>query len=292
MRNQISLSHQPLLMYASSFTRFKGTYYLVGCSDRLDSQQNQVKILLISDASCTLTLYCRDQSCILEDLKPESLVDIEVALDMSGSEPYFRCKMIQNADKGINMVRNIYQLPVARCPYPDVLHAMIGLIEQIKTTELREFLDNVISQPDIGIRFVQCPASLNHHHNNLGGLLEHSYEVALSFYLDKSLSHADRDIGIVSALLHDIGKTLTLTPDLTRADLGYSVDHDDLTLEICSAALKILSSKHKGLANQLRHNWTCVSPTAKYGFRAKTKTAKMLKVYDRGSALLQTNNLN
>ena len=287
MNNVIDLTKQPRLENSYNFNRFRGSYYLVGCVDGFDSHKNHIKKVKISDATDTLTVYCRDEACIVGDLKPDSLVDIEVAVDMTGKEPYFRCKMIQNSNHCINQVRSMYQLPIARCPYPAVLTTMVNMLEQTYTPELREFFDNVISQPNIGLRFIQCPASLNHHHNVRGGLLLHSFDVALRFFLDKSLHKVDRDIGVISGLLHDIGKTLTLTPDGNRTDLGYQVDHDQLTLDICSPALTILSAKHKGLANRLRHNWTCATPNGRYGFKAKTKIARQLKIYDNNSAKFQ-----
>jgi 3'-5' exoribonuclease len=287
MNNLIKLNNQPRLENSYNFSRFKGTYYLVGCVDGFDSQKNHIKKIQISDATDTLTIYCRDQTCIVGDLKPESLVDIEIAVDMSGKTPYFRCKMIQNSNHGINQVRSIYQLPIARCSYPSVLTSMLNMLEHTYTPELREFVNNVLSQPNIGMRFIQCPASLNHHHNVPGGLLLHSYDVASRFFFDTSLTEVDKDVGVVSGLLHDIGKTLTLTPDGTRTDLGYQVDHDQLTLDICSPALTILSATHKELADRLRHNWTCATPNARYGYKAKTKIARQLKIYDNNSAKFQ-----
>ena len=286
MNYQPCPSNQPLLKDTYNFSRFKGTYFLVACLDGFDSNKEHVKKILISDATDTLKVYCRDDSCIFGSLPPESLVDIEVAIDMSGKRPYFRCKMIQNSCSSIDKFRSMYQLPIARCPYPLAMIDMLSMIEQIAIPELKTFADTVLSQSNIGLRFIQCPASLRHHHSMRGGLLLHSCEVAGKFFVDASLSKFERDLGVVSGLFHDIGKTLTLTPDGTRTDLGYLVDHHHLTLEICSPALLMLARTQKELANRLRHNWTCATKNARFGYKAKTKVARQLKIYDNESVQL------
>jgi 3'-5' exoribonuclease len=275
---------QPLLADAYNDNRIKGTYYLVGFVARFDKSNTPFWEITLSDASASLTVYCRDQACIFGNLQPQSLVDIEARIDDLGSQPYFRCKFIQLSSIAAGQFRHISQLPIALCPVPHALSAMLELASNIIEPCLADFLSHVLLQSNIGVRFIQCPASLNHHHSYGGGLLEHSVEVAERFANETARDQQDKDLAVVAALLHDVGKTLTLTPDLTRADLGYSVDHDHLTLEICAPALKILSAKHQGFANHLRHVWTCATPGARYGFKAKTAIARELQHYDRQSA--------
>jgi ribosomal protein L28 len=71
-------------------------------------------------------------------------------------------------------------------------------------------------------------------------LLEHSIDVAERVVAQSQLNNVERDIAIVSALIHDIGKTKTLAPNCTRTSLGMVVDHTELTLEICAQALSKL----------------------------------------------------
>jgi 3'-5' exoribonuclease len=56
-------------------------------------------------------------------------------------------------------------------------------------------------------RFEQCPASLTGHHARLGGLLQHTYEVArLTKAIAAFTPQANSDLLLAGALLHDIGK--------------------------------------------------------------------------------------
>jgi 3'-5' exoribonuclease len=275
---------QPLLADAFNHMRIKGCYFLVKFVARIDKYQQPFWEIGVSDASGFLNLYCRDESCIFTDLKPQTLVNIEAQIDVSGNEPYFRCKFIQLNESAIGQFKSLYQLPMALCPKPYALCDMLDMVNKINEPCLVDFVTNVLLQPSVGTRFLACPASLNYHHNYAGGLLVHSVEVAQNFLTDSNCSQQEKDLGIVAALLHDIGKTQTLTPDLTRTSIGYVIDHHQLTLELCAPALKILSTIHNGFAVQLRHTWTCSSPGSRYGFKAKTRVAKSLQVYDRQSA--------
>lgn len=276
--------NQPLLAHAFNHKRIKGTYFLTGFVAMFNTQGEPFWEITLSDASGELVMYCRDQSCILGDLLPESLVDIEAHIDVLGHVPYFRCKFAQSRAIKSQKFKCLSQLPVARCAKPHSLFALIELVESISTPYLAAFLCNVILQASVGLRFIQCPASLNYHHNYAGGLLEHSVEVAMQFANDNSRSTQERDLAIVAALLHDVGKTQTIDPKFSRTDVGKLVDHDDLTLELCAKALKELSEHHPRFANHLRHAWTCATPGSRYGFQAKTRTAKQLQLFDRASA--------
>lgn len=80
----------------------------------------------------------------------------------------------------------------AHCTDPD-LHAL-----------LRLFLED----DDLCERWRQAPAAVRHHHAYAGGLLEHTLGVAgLALTLARHFPSADRELLLVGALLHDIGKT-------------------------------------------------------------------------------------
>jgi 3'-5' exoribonuclease len=93
-----------------------------------------------------------------------------------------------------------------------------------------------------------------------------------------------RDLAITAALLHDIGKIKTLSAQMKRTSVGRWVDHDALTLELCSAALLTLEKIDEKSAILLRHVWTCASPGARYGYKSATPIANAVQNADRLSA--------
>lgn len=287
--NSLAQYSQPLLADVFNHQRFKGDYYLTGFVAKLDEKKQPFWVITLSDATGYLQVYCRDQTCIAGNLEPQSLVDVEANIDCRGKKPYFRCKFIQASSVDLSMPKRLSQLPVALCQKPCALMTLLKLVDSISEPLLSEFVTNVLTQSRVGLQYIQCPASANHHHNYEGGLLEHSVEIALQVSNELEANRQERDLAIVAALLHDVGKTQTFTSNGKRSAIGYVVDHNDLNLEVCAPALKILSAKHAGLANSLRHAWTCASEGSRYGYKAKTLTAKLLKRFDRHSASNATN---
>jgi 3'-5' exoribonuclease len=60
--------------------------------------------------------------------------------------------------------------------------------------------------PDFRARFERCPASTGNHHARLGGLLQHTVEVAFIAQAIGRTAGADWDLLLAGVLLHDIGK--------------------------------------------------------------------------------------
>jgi hypothetical protein len=70
------------LTEAYNNVRFKGQYFLTGFVAKVNEKGESYIEITLSDATDSLTLYCRDQSCILSDLQPESLVDVEAHVNL------------------------------------------------------------------------------------------------------------------------------------------------------------------------------------------------------------------
>jgi 3'-5' exoribonuclease len=293
MENNLARSIQPILCLANTLNRIYGCYFLVGFVARIGRDGQPFWKITLSDSTGILVIYCRDQNCIVGNLQPLSWVQVEAQLEQEAVKTYFRCQYIEPVTSDNTFRLSLIGLPSLLCPKPDHLRRFVELSNSLKHNELKVFLADVILQPNVAIKYITCPASLNFHHNYAGGLIEHSVDVAVRLASGHSMSQQQRDIAVVAALLHDIGKTQTLTADLTRTPVGYLVDHGDLTLELCASALQNLQRKNGFLSDQLRHVWTCSSPGARYGFKPKTKVANKLQQCDRFSAqAAQQNQLN
>lgn len=163
------------------------------------------------------------------------------------------------------------------------LNRLMALIQSIHSPALTRFLGNIFGDEEIMNAFLKKPASTEHHHNYVGGLMEHSIEVAEIATLQRYDADEERDITVVAALLHDIGKTKSYTTKMKTTNLGKMVGHDQLTLEICAAALKELDRDWPDAANALRHIWTCSSPGSRYGFQPCTPLANIVRFADKYS---------
>lgn len=282
-------SLQPLLIDALNFKRFMGRYYLVGAYSKPDSNGRNCKVLTIADASTEMRVFCNNEQLMQIELIPDSVIHVEAALMQNCGSAYYLCKNLQRIDGHQIQGLDLACLPRIKCPLPKVFDAFLVFIGRINNPLLKRFLLKVLLQPEIAIRYLQCPASINHHHNYPGGLIEHSVEMAWDIAGILDLSPLERDIAEVSALLHDIGKTKTFTPDGTRTAIGQLVDHQQLTLEICATALHELELSAPHIAHLLRHTWTCYSPNARFGFKPQTRVAKFLQKVDGYSSKRKQN---
>ena len=88
------------------------------------------------------------------------------------------------------------------------------LVTRIQRQPLRELLREVFSG-SLWEQFVRNPAAKSFHHAYIGGLLEHSVDVAeTAAAIAATVPGADRDMVIAGALLHDIGKTVEISSDI------------------------------------------------------------------------------
>lgn len=80
------------------------------------------------------------------------------------------------------------------------------LIKSVLTPGLRLVLDNVF-EGETYERFLRNPAGMRLHHAYIGGLLQHSVDVAtLASNMADTIGGVDKDLIVAGALLHDVGK--------------------------------------------------------------------------------------
>jgi len=281
----VEQSIQPLLAEVATFKRFKGTYSLVGSAERIDKSGKAYWIIKLSDISTSINVYCFNMNEFIGHLAVNSIVHIEATLKHVDGHQYVRCAFLQSLPNKVSRkVMTINSLPSCYSPAPETLLQLKTLVDSLSSRHLTRFLSDVFVGNGIGINFLQCPASLRHHHSFAGGLLAHSVDVANKLLSENQFKGAERDIAIVSALIHDIGKTRTLSPTGHRTHLGTVVDHDELTLEICAIAFVRLDKFEPQSALMLRHILTCASPGSRYGYEAITPIASKLQLADKASA--------
>jgi 3'-5' exoribonuclease len=281
----IEQNQQFNLYQVSNELRFKGVYLATAWIVKYNKAGEPYSLISLSDSTSTVKVYCFLPEALEILNQPNPVVQVDVCLRQHQGEMYFKCELIEFVPfKTLTEKIGITALPCSLCPKPGLLKRLNVVVAQISSQPLKTFLCDTIMQEDIALRYITCPASLNYHHNYAGGLLEHSVEVAENLATDKSFSSQQKDLSIVTALLHDIGKTKTLTSDLTRTAIGYLIDHDQLTLEICAVTLKTLDKASTHLSAQTRHIMTCSSPGARYGFKPQLTVALRLQDADRQSA--------
>jgi len=131
-------------------------------------------------------------------------------------------------------------LPAASKDMEEYKKKFLKLVAQISRPPVRELLGEIFS----GSRweqFIRNPAAKRFHHAYIGGLLEHSVDVAeMALAIAATVPGVDRDMVIAGALLHDIGKTEEISADIgfSYTEAGHLVGHITAGALIIDAAAR------------------------------------------------------
>lgn len=156
-------------------------------------------------------------------------------------------------------------------------------VNKLEHSVIKDFIANVLENADIFVPFITKPASKNYHHNGMSGLLTHSLETAqevseLVARHEPEQGSFYQELGFLAGLFHDIGKIYMYDDQ----KIALLVNHDSLTLELCSPGLAVLSKQHLDAANMLRHVWTVRND--RYAPKTEVSLTRYLKFADGDSA--------
>ena len=114
-------------------------------------------------------------------------------------------------------------LPV--CPVePEILlEKLKKIVGKVKRRSLVQLMRQILRDRELMERFKLAPAAKSMHHAYLGGLLEHTAAVAgLVSRISEHYPGLDRDLLIVGAILHDIGKINEMVSDENGSVSDYT----------------------------------------------------------------------
>ncbi len=97
-------------------------------------------------------------------------------------------------------------LPKGNFDEKEYITRLQNLIKTVRNPGLRALLETIFSGA-IYDKFIMNPAGMRMHHAYIGGLLQHSVDVAgIAIALAEQIGNVDKDLVVAGALLHDIGK--------------------------------------------------------------------------------------
>ena len=132
-------------------------------------------------------------------------------------------------------------IPVSERPVEEMQRHLRRLVEGIGHDELRGFLRRFFDDPVISKSYFEAPAGKQWHHAYMGGLAEHSLNMAeVLLKIAEFYPAADKDLLVAGALLHDIGKTQELTWEMgiDYTDRGRLLSHIVIGQELLNAHRK------------------------------------------------------
>lgn len=148
--------------------------------------------------------------------------------------------------------------PERFCPVPGLVTEVYGLVESIRTPELHRFVRDVFSLRAVFRRFWQASTE-ERHLNGAGGLASHAADVAdvvaqqmpSYFHWGEDFSQIECDLGIVTALLHDIGKTVSYDQQGWLTERATVLGYQLLGVELLRSPLDTLRRSRPDLADAI-----------------------------------------
>jgi 3'-5' exoribonuclease len=130
-----------------------------------------------------------------------------------------------------------------------------GFVQNVKDSHLKSLLEGFFGASDFSKDFKKSPAARRNHHNYVGGLLEHTVNVAKLCDTIAGFYSLDRDILITGALLHDIGKTkeYQVTASIDISNEGRFIGHLVLAVEMVGKEIDKIPGFSEAVKNKIIH---------------------------------------
>lgn len=119
-------------------------------------------------------------------------------------------------------------MPVTELDVEHMWSELLEILRAVKNKHLRLLIKKFIEDTDLIAAFKRSPAAMQMHHPFIGGLLEHTLNIAKdAAALLPLYPKLNADLVLTGAFLHDIGKTAELTsgPSFNYTDRGQLVGH-------------------------------------------------------------------
>ncbi|MCX6641302.1 MAG: HD domain-containing protein [bacterium] len=183
--------------------------------DHVDEFRKTLKVGMVVKLQGAVTIY-QDQKEIqierLRPLRPEESVD--------------KTRLIACSERPVDEMRRHVR----------------RLIESIENADLRSFLRRFFDDPTIAEPYFEAPAGKQWHGAYLGGLVEHSLNIAeILLRVAELYPDADKDLLIAGALLHDVGKIKEFCWEVSidYTDQGRLIGHIVLGQELLANHRKL-----------------------------------------------------
>ncbi len=131
---------------------------------------------------------------------------------------------------------------------------------EFRSEKLRSAVDLFFADDEFRVEFERTPGSVRGHHAKLGGLLLHVWEVAsIARHTARTVKHANQDLVVAGALLHDIGKVqaYSISPKgFDHTTVGMLLGHVTLGAlmfdrRLTASKLSLSSTQHNELLHMI-----------------------------------------
>lgn len=168
-------------------------------------------------------------------------------------------------------------VPVSPVPLADMKAELTTVVASLTNPHLKGLMDGFLADQAFLNGYCKAPAAKGMHHVYLGGLLEHSLAVArLVDAMVPLYPDLNRDLLVVGALLHDLGKVAELSYEraFEYTDEGRLIGHISIGIEMLTERIATLPDFPRELAMLLKHMLLSHHGQYEYGSPKRPKTVE------------------
>lgn len=168
-------------------------------------------------------------------------------------------------------------VPVSPVPQAEMQAELARVVASLTNPWLKALMDGFCGDAEFMAGYYKAPAAKGMHHVYLGGLLEHSLSVVrLADAVVPLYPDLNRDLLVVGALLHDVGKVAELSYDraFEYTDEGRLIGHISIGVEMLSERIAALPGFPRELALLLKHLLLSHHGQYDYGSPKRPKTVE------------------
>jgi 3'-5' exoribonuclease len=168
-------------------------------------------------------------------------------------------------------------VPVSAVPLAEMKNELAHQVASLTNPHLKALMESFLNDEQFMAGYCKAPAAKGMHHVYLGGLLEHSLAVArLVDAVVPLYAGLNRDLLLVGALLHDVGKVAELCYEraFEYTDEGRLIGHISIGVELLSERIATLPGFPRELALLLKHMLLSHHGQYDYGSPKRPKTVE------------------
>lgn len=211
-------------------------------------------------------------------IKENSFLKVWASIHSYNNELQLTIKKFEIVDESV--IEKQQYIPSSKRNIDDMISELYSLIDSIKNENLKWLLEEFFLDSEFLKDFSQKSAAKSVHHNYLGGLIEHSLNVA---YICRVVSqryadNVDIDFITVAALLHDIGKVKEFSdfPENDYTEEGKLLGHISIGAMMIDEKTKENKEFPYDLKVRLQHAILSHHGEYEYGSPKRPKTIEAL----------------
>ncbi len=235
--------------------RVAGVYYVRSVSERNTRTGKPYLDLELQDRSGIVDAKLWDSK--MEDTAPEGTLDwvsVKGTVEEFTGTLQLKIQEFRKVTEPANL--SDYKLVTQGDRHAD-RKRLREMVDSVKNRFLNALLMGVLKDEEIRTRLYDAPGAVTMHDACIGGLLEHTLQVAeLCDAVARPIPTLRRDLLLTGAILHDVGKTDELDyegPVFDFTSSGTLVGHITLTTEIVSRAVEAIPDFPPTLRDAVLH---------------------------------------